>query len=83
MRRAKAGDRTAGRCVDMFVRLLGRFTGDAALMFKATGGVYVAGGVAVGIGDLLNASIFRAAFEAPPPLREAYGANSELSGHLS
>jgi glucokinase len=67
VRRAKAGDRTARACVDAFVRLLGRFAGDVVLMFKATAGVYLSGGVAVGIGEFLDAAIFRAAYEAHPP----------------
>ena len=53
--------------VAMFVRLLGRFAGDTALTFKATGGVYVAGGVALALGALFDARLFRAAFEAHPP----------------
>jgi glucokinase len=67
VRRAKAGDGPACACVEIFVRLLGRFSGDAALMFKATGGVYLAGGVAVGLAEAIDAAIFRAAFEAHPP----------------
>jgi glucokinase len=66
-RRAKAGDPTARACIDAFVRLLGRFAGDVVLMFKATAGVYLSGGVAAGIGDLLDAATFRAAYEAHPP----------------
>jgi glucokinase len=64
---AQVGDTAARATTDLFVRLLGRFAGDVALMFKATGGVYLSGGVAAGLGSLLDASIFRAAFEAHPP----------------
>jgi glucokinase len=64
---AQAGDPAARATTDLFVRLLGRFAGDVALMFKATGGVYLSGGVAAGLGPLLDPSIFRAAFEAHPP----------------
>ena len=64
---ARAGNRAARATANMFVRLLGRFAGDVALTFKATGGVYVAGGVALGLGALFDARIFRAAFEAHPP----------------
>ena len=67
LRRATAGDEAARACLNMYVRLLGRFAGDVALMFKATGGVYISGGVASGLGDFLDASIFRMAFEAHPP----------------
>ena len=49
------------------MRLLGRFAGDVALTFKALGGVYIAGGVACGLGPLLDEPQFRNAFEAHPP----------------
>jgi glucokinase len=67
VRQARAGDRAARATVAMFVRLLGRFAGDMALTFRATGGVYIAGGVATGLGPLLDARLFRAAFERHPP----------------
>jgi glucokinase len=51
----------------MFVRLLGRFAGGLALTFKALGGVYITGGVAAGLGRLLDDPQFRGAFEAHPP----------------
>jgi glucokinase len=54
--------------------LLGRFAGDVALTFKATGGVYVCGGVAVGLGSLLDGAMFRAAFEAHPPYQSLLSA---------
>ena len=41
--------------------------GDVALTFKALGGVYIAGGVACGLGPLLDEPQFRNAFEAHPP----------------
>jgi glucokinase len=64
---AEAGERTACATVRLFVRLLGRFAGDVALTFKATGGVYIAGGVACGLGALFDEKLFREAFEAHPP----------------
>lgn len=67
VRQARAGDRAARATVAMFVRLLGRFAGDMALTFRATGGVYIAGGVATGLGPLFDAPLFRAAFERHPP----------------
>jgi glucokinase len=51
----------------LFVRLLGRFAGGLALTFKAQGGVYITGGVASGLGPLLDEPQFRSAFEAHPP----------------
>jgi glucokinase len=53
--------------VQLFQRLLGRFAGDMALIFKALGGVYITGGVACGLAALLDEERFRTAFEAHPP----------------
>src|SRR5262245_24509810 len=64
--RAKAGDAASRATVAMFVRLLGRFAGDVALVFKAAG-VYLAGGVGEGIAPLIDARAFRRAFEAHRP----------------
>jgi glucokinase len=64
---ALAGDPMALATTRLFIRLLGRFAGGLALTFKAIGGVYVAGGVASGLGPLLDQPEFRAAFEAHPP----------------
>lgn len=66
-RRALAGEHSALETIALFVRLLGRYGGDLALMFKATGGVFLAGGVAQRIGPLLDHATFRAAFEAHAP----------------
>ncbi len=41
-----------------------------ALTFKAVGGVYIAGGVASRLGQLLDAEAFRAAFDAHPPYQK-------------
>jgi glucokinase len=70
LRAAHSGDAAARATASLFVRLLGRFAGDAALTFKATGGIYLAGGVAAGLGALLDAAQFRAAFEAHPPFEK-------------
>jgi glucokinase len=67
---AKDGDEAEAATVSLFVKLLGRFAGDLALMFKAFGGVYVAGGVAQRIGPTLDAHVFRSAFEAHPPYQK-------------
>jgi glucokinase len=64
---ARSGEAASLATTQMFVRLLGRFAGDMALVFKATGGVYVTGGVAQGLGDDFDVTRFRAAFEAHPP----------------
>jgi glucokinase len=67
---ALAGDRATAATIRVFVRLLGRFAGDVALTFKATGGVYITGGVALGLDALLDEPLFRDAFEAHPPYRK-------------
>lgn len=71
---ARSGDAAALKTTALFVRLLGRFAGDAALMFKATGGVYLAGGVALKLGALLDSTVFRKAFEAHPPYQNLLAA---------
>jgi glucokinase len=67
---AQKDEPAARATVALFVRLLGRFAGDLALTFKATGGIYVAGGVAQRLDRLLDDPAFRAAFEAHPPYQE-------------
>jgi len=67
MAAAHSGEAQAQATTRLFVRLLGRFAGDMALAFKALGGVYIAGGVAHGLGALLDAAEFRGAFELHPP----------------
>jgi glucokinase len=66
---ALAGDAAAGATALMFARLLGRFAGDAALLFRATGGVYIAGGVARALGDFLGDE-FRQAYTDHPPYQK-------------
>jgi glucokinase len=67
---ALAREPSALAATRLFVWLLGRFAGDLALTFKALGGVYITGGVAAGLGPLLDEPQFRAAFEAHPPYQE-------------
>lgn len=74
VQKSQAGDAAARTTTDLFIRLLGRFAGDVALMFKATGGVYLSGGVVAGLGPLLDPAIFRAAFEAHPPYQRLVAA---------
>jgi glucokinase len=50
--------------VDMFCAMLGTVAGDLALMFRARGGVYIAGGIAPRVADLLARSEFCARFVA-------------------
>jgi glucokinase len=67
---ALAGEPSAMATTQLFVRLLGRFAGDVALIFKAFGGVYVAGGVASRLAPLIDEGAFRAAFESHPPYED-------------
>ena len=71
---ARAGATDARSAIDMFVRLLGRFAGDVALTLKATGGIFIAGGVAQRLGRLFDEAIFREAFEHHPPYQEMLAA---------
>lgn len=57
----------ASATLRLFARLLGRFAGDLALIFSATGGVFVAGGIAPRMKPVLAGGGFRAAFEQKAP----------------
>jgi glucokinase len=54
--------------VATYWRLIGRFAGDMAITYKATGGVTLAGGILPRIIDLVDPLQFRAAFEAKAPV---------------
>jgi glucokinase len=64
-RRAKADPGSLeARTVSRFCALLGSVCGDIALVMGARQGVVVAGGVVPALGDLFDADLFRARFEA-------------------
>ena len=63
-------DLLAREALSMFCAMLGSFTGDLAVMFKAGGGVYLAGGIVPYIRDFLLASEFRARFFNKGVMRE-------------
>ena len=68
MDKGRSGDDPlASETLRLFARLLGRYAGDLALTFGATGGVYVAGGIAPRMTDILNGGEFRNAFESKAP----------------
>ena len=67
---ARTGDPLAMRTIKLFVNLLGRVAGDLALLFQATGGVYIAGGIAPRIVDIIEEGGFRRSFETKPPLTD-------------
>ena len=60
--------------LELFCALLGGVAGDLALTFGAQGGVYIGGGIAPRIVDLLAASVFRARFEAKGRFESYLGA---------
>lgn len=56
-------DKAAGDALDLMAIWLGRFAGDVALHYGASGGVYLAGGMPVGIVPALQTGRFHEAFE--------------------
>jgi glucokinase len=62
-------DPIAVEALAMLVAWLGGFAGDAALLFGARGGVYVAGAIGRKIARVLSAGGFRRAFEAKGRMR--------------
>ncbi|WP_420103412.1 glucokinase [Bosea sp. (in: a-proteobacteria)] len=69
-RMALDGDPATLMTVVCFWRLLARVAGDLALAFKATGGVYIAGGIAPHLLPLADRAALRAVYVAKPPLEE-------------
>jgi glucokinase len=65
---AQAGEPVACQAVALFARLLGRVAGDLALVVKATGGVFIAGGVTPKLLPLIDASAMRTAFDDKAPM---------------
>jgi glucokinase len=62
---ALTGDCTTSRiALETFCAMLGTVAGNFALTFRAGGGVYIAGGIAPLIADVLARSEFRARFDA-------------------
>src|SRR5262245_19925451 len=55
--------------LDMFCAMLGSFAGDLALLFRARGGVYLAGGIVPRMADYVAQSEFRTRFEAKGRMR--------------
>lgn len=56
--------KTAKEALDMFISFLGTVSGDLALTLNARGGVYIAGGIPLKLGDHFMNSSFRDRFEA-------------------
>lgn len=64
VQRADAGEAAAQRALRLFCAIFGAVAGDHALACLATGGVYVAGGIAAKLGARMADGTFRAAFAA-------------------
>ena len=64
---AREGDALAKDALSHFARFLGRFAGDLALTFESSGGVFIAGGIAPRMVDILQAGDFRDAFDRKAP----------------
>ena len=64
---ARTGDSLALDVLGLFSRWLGRFAGDLALAFEATGGVFIGGGIAPRMVDVLQRGGFREAFNRKAP----------------
>jgi glucokinase len=67
MSAAHRGDPLALEAARRFACCLGRFAGDLALTFEASGGVYIAGGIAPRMIDVLRDGSFREAFDRKAP----------------
>lgn len=63
VQQAEDSDSICAAAVDMFCAIFGATAGDFALAHGARGGVYIAGGIAKKIEQILVKSTFRAAFE--------------------
>jgi len=63
-------DRLCRDALGMFVSIYGSEAGNLALQYRATGGVYVAGGIAGKILPALKNPVFRESFRAKPPLEK-------------
>ena len=61
---ARKGDALAQETLDFFASCLGRFAGDLALTFEASGGVFIAGGIAPKMVDVLQKGDFRQEFRS-------------------
>lgn len=56
-------DKAAVKTLDQFITWLARIAGDAAMTMQARGGVYLAGGIAPSIVDVLKTGTFRTTFQ--------------------
>jgi glucokinase len=62
-------DRLCRDALSLFVSIYGSEAGNLALQYRATGGVYLAGGIAGRILPALKETAFRESFRSKPPLK--------------
>ncbi len=67
------GDRLCVEALRLFVSIYGSEAGNLALQYRATGGVYIAGGIAPKILPALQGPEFLESFRAKPPMEELLG----------
>jgi glucokinase len=63
-------DRLCRAALDLFVSIYGSEAGNAALQYRATGGVFLGGGIAAKILPALRRPEFLRAFRSKPPMQE-------------
>ena len=63
-------DRLCRAALDLFVSIYGSEAGNAALQYRATGGVFLAGGIASKILPALRRAEFVSAFRSKPPMED-------------
>ncbi|MEW7007190.1 glucokinase [Lentilitoribacter sp. EG35] len=60
-------DKSAQETMELFATYLGRYASDAALIYLARGGIYLTGGVAQKLGDVIKTPFFLDAFADKDP----------------
>lgn len=68
LKNAQNNDALSIQTIQLFLSILARVAGDLALIFQASGGVFIAGGIVPRILDFIEPGWFRNKFENKPPL---------------
>ncbi len=63
-------DRLCGETLSLFVSIYGSEAGNLALQYRATGGIFIGGGIAPKILPALRDPVFLEAFSSKPPMEE-------------
>jgi glucokinase len=72
-RGAARRDALCAAALDLFVGIYGSEAGNLALQYRATGGIYVGGGIAGRILPALQSGAFMEAFRSKPPMEDLLG----------